>query len=72
MASMRHPHVVAFLGICSSPPALVTEYCARGSLADVLCAAKTSAALASRLDWGRRILMVRCWPRGVGWTAYVK
>lgn len=31
----RHPNVVQFLGICHEPPCIVTEYCARGSLAQV-------------------------------------
>ena len=30
MASLRHPNVTRFLGLCLSPPAMITEYCARG------------------------------------------
>ena len=36
MASLRHPNVVLFLGVCFQPPAMVTEFCARGSLLDIL------------------------------------
>jgi len=36
MAAMRHPNVVLFLGICIESPSLVTEYCARGSLYEVI------------------------------------
>ena len=31
----RHPYVVNFMAICREPPCIVTEYCARGSLAEV-------------------------------------
>ena len=36
MASLRHPNVVLFLGVCFQPPAMLTEFCARGSLLDIL------------------------------------
>jgi serine/threonine protein kinase len=36
MAVLRHPNIVMFLGACYSPPCMVTEYCARGSLLDIL------------------------------------
>ena len=32
---VRHPNVINLMGICHDPPAIVTEYCARGSLAEV-------------------------------------
>ena len=32
MASLRHPSIVMYLGVCLDPPAVVTEYCARGAL----------------------------------------
>eukprot|EP00887_Chlorella_sp_A99_P004769 scaffold4.g4769.t1 len=44
MASMRHPHCVAFL-----------EYAERGSLADILRAAKADPAAALELTWARRL-----------------
>ena len=66
MASLRHPSIVMYLGVCLDPPCVVTEYCARGSLSDVLKRANTSAALAQTLDWARRLNMVR---RRQGWVA---
>ena len=59
MAAMRHPNVVGFLGVCASPPCVATEYCARGSLTDVLRGGKNNAAKAKLLDWTRRLNMVR-------------
>jgi hypothetical protein len=59
MASLRHPSIVQFLAVCPFPPSVVTEYCSRGSLADVLRAAKQSPAMAAKLDWPRRLNMVR-------------
>ena len=47
------------MGLCRLPPALVTEYCARGSLYDCLHAARTSPAVAAELTWARRLGMVR-------------
>lgn len=56
------------MGLCPLPPALVTEYCARGSLYDCLHAAQTNPAVAAELTWARRLGMVRggaCDLRGV-------
>ena len=36
MATLRHPNVVMFLGVCTEPPCVVTEFCARGSMLDAL------------------------------------
>ncbi|XP_077525158.1 atrial natriuretic peptide receptor 1-like [Amblyomma americanum] len=38
MKDLQHDHIVRFLGICEEPPhcCLVTEYCPRGSLQDIL------------------------------------
>jgi hypothetical protein len=58
MASMRHPHIVAFMGVCSAPPAIVTEYCERGSLTALLQAAKAQPEPAAELTWRFRIGMV--------------
>ncbi len=58
MASLRHPHIVQFMGICTLPPAVVTEYCARGSLADVLRAGRAARpGAAEALTWRRRLGM---------------
>ena len=54
MAALRHPNVVAFMGFCAAPPAIVTELCARGSLTDVLKAATRNPAT---LPWPRRLRM---------------
>ena len=36
MTNLRHPNIVALFGIIRYPPAIVEEYCARGSLFSVL------------------------------------
>jgi serine/threonine protein kinase len=46
-----------FLGMTISPATLVSEYCSRGSLMDVLRAGKSSAAKAQELGWPRRMAM---------------
>ena len=57
MASLRHPNVVGFLGVCLEPPSIITEYCARGSLTDVLRGAKSSKQKENMLDWSKRLNM---------------
>ncbi|KAI7838582.1 hypothetical protein COHA_007653 [Chlorella ohadii] len=57
MIRMRHPNVVQFLGLCQLPPALVTEYCARGSLYSCLQAARANSTAAAELTWARRLSM---------------
>lgn len=42
----------------AAPPCVVTEYCSRGSLNDVLRAAKNSSAKTAQLDWPRRLNMM--------------
>ncbi len=59
MIRMRHPNVVQFLGLCSLPPALITEYCSRGSLFDCLQAGRADPSAAAQLTWARRLAMVR-------------
>lgn len=51
----RHPNLVSFLGLCTLPPCLLTEYCAEGSLYDVLRQGAMSPAAAARLTWARRV-----------------
>lgn len=50
LASIRHPNVVNFIGACHKPGqrCLVTEYCARGSLDQVL---HKSGELVMKLQW---------------------
>jgi serine/threonine protein kinase len=57
MASLRHPSIVMYLGVCLEPPAVITEYCGRGSMNDVLRKAKANNSLAMQLDWPRRLNM---------------
>ena len=57
MAALRHPNVVMFMGLCLEPPCIVTEFCARGSLYDVLKKARASPAFAQQLDWSKRLSM---------------
>jgi hypothetical protein len=57
LASMRHPNIVLFMGVCLEPPCLVTEWCARGSLYDVLAKAARNPTVASQLEWPRRLTM---------------
>lgn len=52
----HHPAPTA-LSPPQDPPAVVTEYCARGSLNDVLKRARASTSLAAQLDWPRRLNM---------------
>ncbi len=65
MAALRHPNIVGFLGVCPTPPCVVSEYCARGSLHDVLRGARNSPAKAAMLDWPRRLNMVRAYGGGM-------
>lgn len=55
MAGLRHPNTVLFLGSCAFPPGILTEYCLKGSLHEVLQQAKDSPACASELTWQRRL-----------------
>ncbi|PSC69274.1 Serine threonine-kinase CTR1 [Micractinium conductrix] len=55
MAALRHPNVVSLMGVCSYPPALVTEYCSRGSLTDVLSEARRDHSAAAHLAWPLRL-----------------
>ena len=58
MASLRHPNIVQFMGISTHPPCVITEFCERGSLADVLKAGRQNKdGLAGELTWHRRISM---------------
>jgi hypothetical protein len=43
LSTLRHPNVVLFMGVCLSPPAVVTEYCPLRSLYDVLKKVRMSA-----------------------------
>lgn len=57
MAGLRHPAVVQFFGVSLDPPMLVTEYCERGSLFNVVYNMRFSApeTVSSGFDWRRRL-----------------
>lgn len=55
MTHMHSPYIVQFLGMTTDPAALVTEYCARGSLNQVLQIGNSSPEKAAELTWARRI-----------------
>lgn len=60
MATLRHPNVVSFFGICLTPAAaIVTEYCALGSLSAVLRKGREDPAATSALTCRRRLSLVR-------------
>jgi serine/threonine protein kinase len=58
MAALRHPNVVQIFGVCTHPPALVQEYCQRGSVTDVYRRASADATAAAALSWNRRLNML--------------
>ncbi|KAL4430022.1 hypothetical protein ABPG77_004392 [Micractinium sp. CCAP 211/92] len=65
LASLRHPCVVQFMGVCRAPPCIITEYCPKGNLTSVLMAAKRDAALSAELTWRRRLGMALDAARGM-------
>eukprot|EP01025_Chloroclados_australasicus_P036358 TRINITY_DN3706_c0_g1_i4.p1 TRINITY_DN3706_c0_g1~~TRINITY_DN3706_c0_g1_i4.p1 ORF type:complete len:1300 (-),score=207.83 TRINITY_DN3706_c0_g1_i4:1330-5229(-) len=67
--SIRHPNVVNFMGLCRSPPCLITEFCERGSLFDVLQEYRREGMdkVSTRqiVSWHRRIQMLLHAARGM-------
>ncbi|EFN56509.1 hypothetical protein CHLNCDRAFT_30642 [Chlorella variabilis] len=57
LSRMRHPNIVSFMGLCTLPPCILTEYCERGSLYDVLQAAAKRPERAAALTWRLRLKM---------------
>ncbi|EFN55433.1 hypothetical protein CHLNCDRAFT_31062 [Chlorella variabilis] len=59
MASLRHPNHHRLPGTATADPPFLppAEYCAKGSLADVLKAANASPQKAAQLTWLRRLNM---------------
>eukprot|EP00887_Chlorella_sp_A99_P007699 scaffold20.g7699.t1 len=49
MAQLRHPNTVLYLGTVLDPPALVMEFCSRGSLFQLLL------SQGQKLEWARRL-----------------
>lgn len=60
LAALRHKNIVLYMGACISPPCIVTEYCGLGSLEKVLEQGRSSAQMAQKLTWHKRIFMVGC------------
>lgn len=58
LATLRHPHVINFLGLCEDPPCIVTEKCARGSLFDTFQLAKSDPSQSRLLIWSRRLALL--------------
>ena len=57
MGAVRHPNIVLFMGLCLNPVCIVTEFCARGSLSDVLRKAAANKTFAQQMDWVKRLTM---------------
>jgi len=53
---LRHPNIIQMMGVCNTPPCIVTEYCPRGSLTKVLGNCKAHMA-GYELSWSRRVSM---------------
>ncbi|KAK9812417.1 hypothetical protein WJX73_009185 [Symbiochloris irregularis] len=65
LASMRHPNVVLFMGMVLDPPLIVSEWCSRGSVLDILSKALKNPRLAAQLTWQRRLHMALDAAKGV-------
>lgn len=57
LSSVCHPNIVSLKGVCKEPPCLLTEWCSRGSLLDILKQAQSSTALQHELTWPLRLRM---------------
>ena len=57
LASLRHPSIANFLAFSRMPACLLTEFCQRGSLMQVLEEAAKDPAAAAGLTWHRRLSM---------------
>ncbi|KAK9812410.1 hypothetical protein WJX73_008775 [Symbiochloris irregularis] len=65
LASIRHPNVVLFMGMVLDPPLIVSEWCSRGSVLDILSKAAKNPRLAAQLTWQRRLCMALDAAKGV-------
>lgn len=57
LKQLRHQNIISFLGCCLDPPVLVTEYCSKGSIYDLVQRVQLSTTFATKFDWKRRIDM---------------
>lgn len=55
MKGLRFVNIVQFYGVCLKPAAIVTQYCSRGSLFDLIGNARSIRRIARELTWKRRI-----------------
>ena len=53
----RGADVVLFMGMVLDPPMIVSEWCSRGSVHDILSKAAHNPRLAAQLTWHRRLCM---------------
>jgi serine/threonine protein kinase len=54
LASLRHPNIVQFIGVCSQPPCMVSEFVEKGSLSDLIRSTYDS----QELSWGKLLKML--------------
>jgi serine/threonine protein kinase len=60
LGNLRHPNVVSMMGICTTPPCIVMDYCSKGSLFEVISNARSqSNNMHNQLTWKRRVGLVR-------------
>jgi hypothetical protein len=62
---LRHPNVVQFMALSTSPPAIISEFCSNGSLWDLMHPHSASAQPPVLLDWSRRIRIMKDVCRGM-------
>ncbi|KAL4419177.1 hypothetical protein ABPG77_004900 [Micractinium sp. CCAP 211/92] len=65
MVRLRPPNIVQFVGLCTLPPCILTEYCSKGSLYDLLRTASEEPGLAKELTWELLVNMALEAARGI-------
>ncbi|GIM07965.1 hypothetical protein Vretimale_12047, partial [Volvox reticuliferus] len=56
----QHPNIIRFIGICTSPPRIVTEYYKMGSLYSLLKEARQgNIRTREKLAWDKRLIMLK-------------
>eukprot|EP00210_Caulerpa_lentillifera_P005890 g5632.t1 len=55
MKGLRFVNIVQFYGVCLKPAAIVTQYCSKGSLFDLIGNARSISRVAKELTWKRRL-----------------
>lgn len=54
LSSLRHPNIVQFIGVCSQPPCIISEFVERGSLSDLIRGTRDP----QELSWGMLLKML--------------